>query len=51
MIKTFGEWHKQSALFVALPHENTDWKAYLDEISLSYRKFIFFNPTDSAVFQ
>lgn len=40
MIKTFGEWHKQSALFVALPHENTDWKAYLDEISLSYRKFI-----------
>lgn len=40
MIKTFGEWHKQSALFVALPHKNTDWKAYLDEISLSYRKFI-----------
>lgn len=40
MIKTFAEWHKQKALYVALPHEKTDWKPYLSEIWQSYREFI-----------
>ena len=40
MIRAFGEWERQDALFVALPHKNTDWVPYLDEILQSYREFI-----------
>ncbi|MDR1460956.1 MAG: agmatine deiminase family protein [Campylobacteraceae bacterium] len=40
MKRLFAEWEKQEALLFALPHENTDWKRYLDEILHSYREFI-----------
>jgi len=40
MIRLFAEWEKQEALLFAIPHKNTDWAVYLDEILLSYREFI-----------
>ncbi|MCI6989747.1 MAG: agmatine deiminase family protein [Campylobacter sp.] len=39
-MKAFAEWEKQRSLLVALPHENTDWKPYLNEILNSYKDFI-----------
>ena len=39
-MRAFGEWERQDALFVALPHKDTDWAEYLDEIWASYREFI-----------
>lgn len=40
MIKTLAEWSKQELLMLALPHEKTDWKPYLDEILQGYKDFI-----------
>ncbi|MDR1554565.1 MAG: agmatine deiminase family protein [Campylobacteraceae bacterium] len=40
MTRLFAEWEKQEALLFALPHENTDWNRYIDEILHSYRDFI-----------
>lgn len=40
MIKSLAEWHEQELLMLALPHENTDWKPYLDEILASYKDFV-----------
>lgn len=40
MIKTIAEWSEQEYLILALPHENTDWKAYLDEIRNSYIELV-----------
>ena len=40
MIKTIAEWSEQEYLILALPHENTDWKAYLDEIKHSYIELV-----------
>ena len=40
MIKTLAEWSKQEFLMLALPHEKTDWKPYLDEILQGYKDFI-----------
>ncbi|MDR1976793.1 MAG: agmatine deiminase family protein [Campylobacteraceae bacterium] len=40
MKRLFAEWERQSSLLFALPHQNTDWLPYLDEILLSYEKFI-----------
>ncbi|MDR1285296.1 MAG: agmatine deiminase family protein [Campylobacteraceae bacterium] len=40
MKRLFAEWEKQEALLFVLPHENTDWNKYLDEILYSYREFI-----------
>ncbi|MDR0580083.1 MAG: agmatine deiminase family protein [Campylobacteraceae bacterium] len=40
MKRLFAEWEKQEALLFALPHENTDWNRYLDDILHSYREFI-----------
>lgn len=39
-MRAFGEWEKQSALMLALPHKNTDWAPYLDEILNSYYELI-----------
>lgn len=39
-MRAFGEWEKQEFLMVALPHENTDWKPYLNEILASYLDFV-----------
>jgi agmatine/peptidylarginine deiminase len=38
--RLFAEWEKQEALLFVLPHENTDWSRYLDDILRSYRRFI-----------
>lgn len=35
-----AEWSEQELLMLALPHENTDWKPYLDEILDAYESFI-----------
>ena len=40
MIRSIAEWSEQELLLVALPHENTDWKPYLDEILNAYEGFI-----------
>lgn len=39
-MRAFGEWEEQSALMLALPHKNTDWAPYLDEILSSYYELI-----------
>lgn len=39
-MRAFAEWEKQEFLLVALPHKNSDWNEYLDEILASYREFI-----------
>ncbi|MCR4942419.1 MAG: agmatine deiminase family protein [Campylobacter sp.] len=39
-LRAFGEWERQELLFVSLPHENTDWRPYLDEILDSYEKLV-----------
>ena len=31
-----SEWAKQQGVLLAWPHESTDWKAYLNETSLTY---------------
>jgi agmatine/peptidylarginine deiminase len=38
--KLHPEWHKQRALLVAFPHQNSDWVAYLPEIEAFYVSFI-----------
>lgn len=40
MVRALAEWEKQEMLLVALPHKNTDWSKYLDEIMCSYVDFI-----------
>ncbi|WP_297574464.1 agmatine deiminase family protein [uncultured Campylobacter sp.] len=40
MIRAFGEWEKQEMLLVTLPHENSDWNCYLDDILSSYCSFV-----------
>lgn len=40
MIKSIAEWSEQEYLLLALPHKNTDWKIYLDEILTSYHDFV-----------
>lgn len=40
MIRLFAEWEKQDSLLFVLPHKNTDWCEYLDEILFSYKAFI-----------
>ena len=38
--RIYGEWEEQECLLLALPHEDTDWKPYLDEIINSYEQFL-----------
>ncbi|MFV0480498.1 MAG: agmatine deiminase family protein [Campylobacteraceae bacterium] len=40
MKRLFAEWEAQSSLMFALPHEDTDWEPYLDDILASYKDFI-----------
>ena len=40
MIKTIAEWNEQEYLILSLPHENTDWRPYLEEILISYEDFV-----------
>lgn len=40
MIRAIAEWEEQELLMFALPHQNTDWKPYLDEIINSYKEFV-----------
>ena len=40
MIKSIAEWSEQEYLLLALPHEKTDWKPYLDEILEAYKNLI-----------
>ena len=40
MIKTFAEWQKQELLMLSIPHKNTDWSPYLDEILGAYEAFV-----------
>ncbi|MGP1507091.1 MAG: agmatine deiminase family protein [Campylobacter sp.] len=40
MIKTFAEWQKQELLMLSIPHKNTDWSPYLDEILDAYEAFV-----------
>lgn len=40
MRKSIAEWHKQELLLLSLPHKDTDWKPYLEEILQSYEEFI-----------
>ena len=40
MIKTFAEWQKQELLTLSIPHKNTDWSPYLDEILDAYEAFV-----------
>lgn len=40
MRKSIAEWEKQELLLLSLPHENSDWSPYLEEIMQSYEEFI-----------
>lgn len=40
MTQSIAEWSEQEFLLMALPHENTDWKPYLDEILNAYEDFV-----------
>ncbi|EAJ4505805.1 agamatine deiminase [Campylobacter upsaliensis] len=40
MIKSIAEWSEQEYLMLALPHKNTDWKPYLNEIIEAYKEFV-----------
>ncbi|MFQ6341939.1 agmatine deiminase family protein [Campylobacter sp. VTCC 70190] len=40
MIKSIPEWSEQEYLLLALPHKNSDWKEYLDEITKAYQNFV-----------
>ncbi|EAK0979408.1 agmatine deiminase family protein [Campylobacter lari] len=40
MRKSIAEWQKQELLLLSLPHENSDWKPYLEEILQSYEEFV-----------
>ncbi len=39
-IRAFGEWEKQESLLLSLPHKNTDWSPYLEEILTSYEELV-----------
>lgn len=39
-IRAFAEWEEQECLLLSLPHDNTDWRPYLDEILASYEELV-----------
>lgn len=39
-MRAYAEWEKQESLFLSLPHENSDWKPYLNEILASYEELV-----------
>ncbi|MFW5625457.1 MAG: agmatine deiminase family protein, partial [Campylobacter hyointestinalis] len=40
MIKTYAEWDDQELILLSIPHVNTDWKPYLDDILRSYEELV-----------
>lgn len=38
-MKAYAEWQEQECLMISLPHQNTDWKDYLDDILKAYLNF------------
>ncbi|MCR6571791.1 agmatine deiminase family protein [Campylobacter insulaenigrae] len=40
MRKSIAEWHEQELLLISLPHKNSDWKPYLEDILKAYEEFI-----------
>lgn len=40
MRKSIAEWSEQELLLLSLPHKNSDWKDYLEDILISYENFI-----------
>ncbi|AJC87828.1 agmatine deiminase [Campylobacter insulaenigrae] len=40
MRKSIAEWHEQELLLISLPHKNSDWKSYLEDILKAYEEFI-----------
>ena len=39
-IRAFGEWEDQELLMLSIPHINSDWTEYLDEILDSYEELV-----------
>lgn len=39
-IRAFGEWEDQELLMLSIPHINSDWAEYLDEILDSYEELV-----------
>ncbi|QCD52346.1 agmatine deiminase family protein [Campylobacter sp. RM16192] len=39
-MRAYAEWEKQELIFLSLPHENSDWKPYLNEILDSYEELV-----------
>ncbi|WP_221254961.1 agmatine deiminase family protein [Campylobacter sp. 19-13652] len=39
-MRAFAEWEEQEALLISLPHKNSDWAEYLDEILASYEELL-----------
>lgn len=39
-MRAYAEWERQDLLFLSLPHKNSDWKPYLDEILDSYEELV-----------
>ncbi|MSN96960.1 agmatine deiminase family protein [Campylobacter sp. FMV-PI01] len=39
-MRAFAEWERQEAIFLSLPHYNSDWRPYLIDILQSYVKFV-----------
>ena len=39
-IRAFGEWEEQELLMLSIPHSNSDWAEYLDEILDSYEELV-----------
>ncbi|ABK83392.1 agmatine deiminase family protein [Campylobacter fetus] len=40
MIQTYAEWDEQELLMLSIPHSNSDWKPYLNDILTSYEELI-----------
>lgn len=39
-MRAYAEWEKQELIFLSLPHKNSDWKPYLNEILDSYEELV-----------
>ncbi|MGB2553186.1 agmatine deiminase family protein [Campylobacter sp. MOP51] len=39
-MRAYAEWEKQELLFLSLPHKNSDWRPYLNEILDSYEELV-----------
>lgn len=40
MIQTYAEWDENELLLLSIPHKNSDWKSYLNEILDSYEELV-----------